>query len=99
MHISRDLLLLHSPGTKTCGHSPANHPRMFAMLCANLSQLHETVRGNSPSHGIQVCHLGYCMLVMLDSEMCSANSTKLSEFINYFNLVMIFSSCGTDLHS
>jgi len=32
-------------GTKTCGHSPHSHPKMFAMLCDDLTHLHETLRG------------------------------------------------------
>ncbi|XP_052768340.1 protein phosphatase 1 regulatory subunit 21-like [Mya arenaria] len=36
--------LLAAQSTKTCGHSPSNHPRMFALLCDDLVQLHGTVR-------------------------------------------------------
>ncbi|WAR29240.1 PPR21-like protein [Mya arenaria] len=35
--------LLAAQSTKTCGHSPSNHPRMFALLCDDLVQLHGTM--------------------------------------------------------
>ncbi|KAH3853404.1 protein phosphatase 1 regulatory subunit 21-like [Dreissena polymorpha] len=36
--------LLAAQSSKTCGHSPNNHPRMFVMLCDNLRYLHEAVK-------------------------------------------------------
>ena len=34
------------PGTKF-GHSPSHHPKMFAVLCADLNDLHDAVKGMS----------------------------------------------------
>ena len=45
-HIYLDACFFVS-GTK-CGHSPIHHPKMFAILCADLNDLHDAIKGINP---------------------------------------------------
>ncbi|XP_053375955.1 protein phosphatase 1 regulatory subunit 21-like isoform X1 [Mercenaria mercenaria] len=46
--------LLAAQSTKSCAHSPTNHPRMFSILCNYLTDLHEVVREVSKHYNAKV---------------------------------------------